>query len=564
MKKILSFYALVGLVILGCGTRPGQDYLARVNQDFISVAEFSSRLSYFMRLTGIRDNLQTRETLLDNMINERLLIQDFSKRGLDRLPEFQRKLESIRTQFYLNAFRKRAFYDTIAVSDREIRQKFAYYNQKVSARHLYARTEPEANELYRQLQQGANFEELARISFRDPTLASNGGYLGYFGKDEMDPEFERVAFSLKIGEISQPVKTRYGFSIIKVEDRIVKPLVSESEFLAARPKIEKLVRKEKSMAKAQDYGNQLAAGLDLKFNDQLVQFIFLQLQEGADRPEIQFRPENLLAPDLLAQLKNKTIVSFKKGKWTVADFLDRALLTSKRQQARIRDAADLKQFITGLVVREQLVKQALELGVDRDPEVRRQLDHAIEGYVVGQMRKMIIDTATVPLAAAKEEFQRDSTAYVFPAEANVREILIADKKLADQIMERLHRGESFDQLARQYSERQWARARGGELGFAPRTRYGALADTIFSLQAGEILGPIEIEGYYSIVQMIAKKPARQKSFEQARSRIELEQLWKWRKIRLHNYISQLRDQAQIEVNTKKLRWTVFKTDRTKR
>lgn len=554
----IFIFVLIVFPNLFCGDSSKNEFLARVNDDYISVDEFTRKLKYFTRLTGIKDNLQTRETLLDQIINERLLIQDFRQRGFTNSPEYNRKLESIQTQFYLDAFRRQAFYDTISVSEKEMLQKFKYYNQKVSARHLYARTESEANDLYQKLQQGATFDELAKITFQDQTLASNGGYLGYFGKGEMDPEFERIAFSQKIGDISRPVKTQYGYSIIKVEDRFVKPFTSQSEFVAAIPKLEKIIKKEKSIASAQDYGNRLARNLDLKFNEQIIQFLIDKLHPNQDSPEFQYEPELLPNDELLDEIKNENLVSYKNGEWTVEKYFDRVRFTSKRQRNRVKNSDQLKQFIKGLIVREELVAQAIENGVDDIPEVQYEIDHAIEGYIVNQMRSMILDTATVPIKAAREIFNKDSASYVFPPEANVREILVSDEGTANEILSKLADGESFENLARIYSERQWARDRGGELGMAPRSKYGALADTIFSLQPGDVIGPIEIEGYYSIIQMIEKRPGRQKSFEQARSQIETEQLWMWRKIRLHNYIDDLRNESNIEIDEDNLRWLVVK------
>ena len=60
---------------------------------------------------------------------------------------------------------------------------------------------------------------LAKTSFNDPMLRDNGGSLGYFTVDEIDPAFEEAAFAPKIGELSQPVRTNDGYSIIRVDDR---------------------------------------------------------------------------------------------------------------------------------------------------------------------------------------------------------------------------------------------------------------------------------------------------------------------------------------------------------
>ena len=61
-------------------------------------------------------------------------------------------------------------------------------------------------------------------------MANNGGRLGYFTFGDMDPAYEDAAFSLSDGEISSPIKTKYGYSIIQVLDRWIQPLISENEF----------------------------------------------------------------------------------------------------------------------------------------------------------------------------------------------------------------------------------------------------------------------------------------------------------------------------------------------
>ncbi|MFZ5519020.1 MAG: peptidylprolyl isomerase [Candidatus Zhuqueibacterota bacterium] len=551
-----SVLVLLLLSLIQCGKNSNEEYFARVNDEFIRVSEFAERLEYFTRMTGIKDNLQTRENLLDQMIGERLLIQNFYDSGLDDSSLFKQKAESIRNQFYLNTFRRKAFYDTVSVAENELRRGFRYYTQKVSARHLYAATEEEANELYRQLQNGARFEELARLTFQDSTLAATGGYLGYVGKDEMEPAFEQAAFALKVGEISRPVKTKYGYSIINVEDRFFKPFVSEQEFLDAKPAITKILKREKAITAAQEFGSKISRDLDLKFNEKILQFMAARL-EGSAPDSLQADIGNVFAPDLMGEIMDETLMTSQNGFWTVAQFLEKAKYTSQRQQRRIRTADDLKKFITGLVVREELLHQAQQSQWAKDKETQAEIDHAIDGYIVGQMVKMFSDTATVTEVAAREVYDKNPGDYSFQASANVREILVADEESAKDLSTRLANGERFSDLAKKYSIREWARESGGELGMAPRTRYGALADTIFSMQPGQIIGPLKILGNYSFIQLIAVEGQRPKTFEEARHQIENEILWKWRKIRLHNTIQTMRQEANIEIQNEKLRWHVF-------
>ncbi|MGJ5040775.1 MULTISPECIES: peptidylprolyl isomerase [unclassified Bradyrhizobium] len=90
--------------------------------------------------------------------------------------------------------------------------------QEVHARHILVETEDDAKAVKAELAKGADFAELAKKKSKDPG-ASDGGDLGFFTKEQMVPEFANVAFSLEPGKISDPVKTQFGWHVIKVEEK---------------------------------------------------------------------------------------------------------------------------------------------------------------------------------------------------------------------------------------------------------------------------------------------------------------------------------------------------------
>ena len=90
--------------------------------------------------------------------------------------------------------------------------------QEVHARHILVETEDEAKAVKAELDKGADFAELAKKKSKDPGSA-DGGDLGYFTKEQMVPEFSAVAFTLEQGKISDPVKSQFGWHIIKVEEK---------------------------------------------------------------------------------------------------------------------------------------------------------------------------------------------------------------------------------------------------------------------------------------------------------------------------------------------------------
>lgn len=95
--------------------------------------------------------------------------------------------------------------------------------EEVHARHILVKTEKEAHDIWVQLEAGADFEMLADANTMEDE-PKNGGDLGYFQKNMMIPEFGEAAFSVKVGKYSAPVKTPFGWHIIKVEDRRIAPL----------------------------------------------------------------------------------------------------------------------------------------------------------------------------------------------------------------------------------------------------------------------------------------------------------------------------------------------------
>lgn len=94
--------------------------------------------------------------------------------------------------------------------------------EEVHARHILVPTEDEAKAIEAELKKGADFAALAKEKSKDPG-AADGGDLGYFTKEQMVPEFSAAAFKLEKGQISDPVHTQFGWHIIKVEDKRIKP-----------------------------------------------------------------------------------------------------------------------------------------------------------------------------------------------------------------------------------------------------------------------------------------------------------------------------------------------------
>ncbi|MDF2367068.1 peptidylprolyl isomerase [Sneathiella sp.] len=164
-----------------------------------------------------------KEQLLQQMISMEVISQAAEAEKMGDKKEFQDRMDTVRNQLMQEFYITNKIEEL--VTDELLKEE---YNKSVAdftpeeqlhARHILLKTEEEANDMIKLLDDGGNFEELAKEYSTGPS-GPNGGDLGYFTKQSMVPEFADAAFSLNTGEYTKtPVKTQFGYHVIKSEDK---------------------------------------------------------------------------------------------------------------------------------------------------------------------------------------------------------------------------------------------------------------------------------------------------------------------------------------------------------
>lgn len=165
-----------------------------------------------------------KDMFLESIINQKLLYAEASKLSLDKDPDVQKQLDEARKEILIRAYLKEEIENTVKVTDEEAKK---YYDankdklkepEKINVSHILVDSEAEAKDILAKLKGGADFAALAKEKSKDASK-EKGGEIGFIAKGQTAPEFEQAAFALQPGQLSNVVKTQFGYHIIKVTEK---------------------------------------------------------------------------------------------------------------------------------------------------------------------------------------------------------------------------------------------------------------------------------------------------------------------------------------------------------
>ncbi len=228
MRKI-SFAAVFGVALAVSGPAMAQGkVLATVNGETITEGDVEIAMEDVAAEYPNVPADKLKEMTLDFLIEVKVVAQKAKAEKLDQADAFKRKLVYVRDrvlmqQLLLNKAKE-------ATSDAALKTFFDDQIKQVKpveearARHILVEKEEDAKAIHKRVKAGEDFAKIAQEASKDPGSGKEGGDLGFFTKERMVPEFGEAAFALKPGEISEPVKSQFGWHIIKLEEKRVKPL----------------------------------------------------------------------------------------------------------------------------------------------------------------------------------------------------------------------------------------------------------------------------------------------------------------------------------------------------
>lgn len=228
MRNSFFYFGAAAILLWGCKTSQAPATQEPVLANIGGKPVFASEFAYvYNKNNSNADNAYSQASIqeyLDLYTNFRLKILDAESRGLDTTAAFKAELEGYKQQL------AQPYLTEKSVTDKLVREAYARMNQEINASHILLNVAADAEpkdtlaaynrimELRQRALAGESFEKLAATYSEDPSVRDNNGNLGYFTALQMVYPFEDAAYKTQPGQLTQPVRTRFGYHLIKVND----------------------------------------------------------------------------------------------------------------------------------------------------------------------------------------------------------------------------------------------------------------------------------------------------------------------------------------------------------
>ena len=554
-NKQFSFFIILCVMVLSSCKQDVENspngVVATVGSFEISDKHFENQLKRFYLRTGqaVNINEQVRLSVINSRIERYSIVEYATDQGWATDADAIYNRSMIERKVYMEEYQRRFIYDRIQVSDQDIREVFRRSNASVRASHLLAKTPDEAEKLIQRLNKGESFETLASELFTDPALKSTGGDLGYFGIDEMDLAFEDAAFSLRKGEVSKPIRTTTGFSIIKVTDLIEAPLLTEVQFAQQRPQMQQVAHyQEKERATRRDLENVLN---QLEWNEPIITDLWGKIKNNPDAFYVSDVSLSELPVSINESDRSKVIAQYRGFTFTVEDFLTEAYYTPSIRRNMAQSEYDFRSQLEGLAYRSYalgLIKNHPDLDTTF---INESINETFYGYLFERFESDIDSKVVVDQNQVRSVYNQNPEQFSQPLKLEMSEIVLTDATIAENVFSRLKSGDDFDALLDEFGADTDTKKQGGYIGNIPINQFGTMASALGDIQPGELAGPFQVaNNYFIILKCKGRTESRPLAFTEAEVKVQEYLFSKERQKVRDQMISNLRTRynAQIDMN----------------
>ena len=349
------------------------------------------------------------------------------------------------------------------------------------------------------LKSGENFGDVAKKFSDDPGSKSNGGDLGFFERRTMVPAFEEAAFKLNVGQVSDVVKTNFGWHIIKVTDIQAYPSFEED-----RDNLKEILKK----TRYNDLYAQLTDSLAKKYNYQLNETVIQQIFGYNDSTYVGAELKGL------ESIGEKPIFTYNGKNETVNDFYSK-VKWDKEYTAKLISIDLLNKAAKKYA--DQMMLEEVALSLDKtDPQFADLMQDYQNGIFIFKLQEdEVWNKVKIDSSMLADYYQKNKDKYTWKDRVGFTEIFAKKDSVIQDYYNQLKAGVNFDSLAAKTERTGYKDKKGKyDLQVVGSTEFAKIADSLQNV--GDYTEPIKNPGGYSILRLDIKDPARIKTFEEAK------------------------------------------------
>jgi foldase protein PrsA len=557
----LLLLVVTASLLVGCSSKPGDTVLATVGDYDITVAEMDdySRDLSFDNATFDQE-LAGKRQILDTLIYKRLLIQGAYEKGVQNIEEVSRAVLNSRNQFLNDILYQEKVSSKLNITPKELRDFWEKLAEVIHTQQIVLSTKDSAEMILGRLQAGENFEQLAYDYSIDPNVKRTRGDMGFIQWGALSSELQNAVFSMKVGEVSPPLKSSIGFyHILRVLEK--RPNSSRRQPEEMKEELYGSVFNRKAGELMEAYFREMRATYKLTIDTATIQYLLV-------------KRSNMYPPQILASLPKSTfdmtqldrnekelkMASWTGGQVSVSEYFTLADESGVPPQYRpdLDQYDSLASFMFDIKRNDFLVTEALKLGLDKHPDFLRRIKFMKELTMAEVMSN---DSLTVGLEVtdqmAREFYEKNARMFTRPERIRVYEILTSDQSLAARLAREIKSLPDFSAKAIQYTERDTKRGTNGDLNYIESRTMPDLFAAAQQTAIGEIGGPIPNEGKFSVFYVVDKLPQETIDYLGVKRDIVTQLVDTVRNQTARNWIAEQRAKKKIEVFEENVRKAVL-------
>ncbi len=520
-RRYLVYVAMAAFLALmaGCGKK-GNPTLAKVGGNEIKFLDFNENFgSWKQTYTSAQHEFDQKKMWLDTLVVTQLLINAAYEKNIDKLEELSRVVLANRNRFLLDALYQEKIMKDSEPSDAETKQFYNNLEFQLRAYHILINDIDTANMLVEKLKGGENFEKLAFDYSLDPSAKRNRGDMGYFLWGAMVDEFQVAAFAMEPGEISPPVKTRFGYHIIKLIDRTPNDLRGEYDNIKDSLKIQMttMIRQKRLMS----FMDEIEAKYHVTVDTTTCNYLIFKRSELYPSELLAQVPKNDFDLEQLDRNEKELVLAgWDGGQISLLEYFTLSRSFPENAKPNFDQPDSLASFIFRLKTEEILAIEATKLGLDQMEYFENKLKKFKEYTMADIMRSDSIPQLPLPTEEeARKYYDEHQQEFTEPMKIHVFEIMTSDEVKANTLRDKIKTLIQFKEKAMDMTERPGKRSVGGDLQYIEQQWYPEIFDLAQKTPAGRIAGPVLNRGKYSLIWVSDKLEEHVKDFLGVKSEI---------------------------------------------